>query len=75
MFKVVSAAAVGAFIVAAMTVFLSLAKVEASVPGTIQEVGECSDDRVWPNPCLREVGYEILKDRLVAAERARQAAG
>ena len=39
----------------------------------IQEVGsDCSDDRVWPNPCLREVGYEILKDQLVTAERARQ---
>jgi hypothetical protein len=71
MFKVVSAAAVGAFIAAAMTVFLSFAKVEASVPGTIQEVGDCSDDRVWPNPCLREIGYEILKDRMIGAERAR----
>jgi hypothetical protein len=40
---------------------------------TIQEVSsDCSDDQVWPNPRLREVGYEILKDRLVAAERARQ---
>ena len=39
----------------------------------IQEVGsDCSDDRIWPNPCLREVGYEILKDQLVTAERARQ---
>jgi hypothetical protein len=24
------------------------------------------------NPCLREVGYEILKDQLVTAEHARQ---
>jgi hypothetical protein len=56
-------------------------QVEASVPAPlgksdrleIQEVGsDCSDDRIWPNPCLREVGYEILKDQLVTAERARQ---
>jgi len=38
----------------------------------IQEGRDCSDDRIWPNPCLREVGYDILKDQLVTAERARQ---
>ena len=81
MIKVLSAIAVGAFVAAAITVLLGFApKVEASVPAPlgniIQEVGnDCSDDQIWPNPCLREVGYEILKDRLVAAERARQGAG
>jgi hypothetical protein len=49
-------------------------KVEASITAPtgksdrleIQEIGsDCSDDRIWPNPCLREVGYEILKDQLV----------
>ena len=75
MFRVVSAAVVGAFIAAAITLFLGFAPSVASVPGTIQEVGkDCSDDRVWPNPCLREVGYELLKDRMIAAERARDLA-
>jgi hypothetical protein len=81
MIKALSAVAVGAFIAAAITVLLGFApKVEASVPAplgnTIQEVGsDCSDDQIWPNSCLREVGYEILKDRLVAAERAQQGGG
>ena len=81
MIKALSAVALGAFVAAGITVLLGFApKVEASVTAPlgksdrleIQEVGECSDDRIWPNPCLREVGYEILKDRLVTAERARQ---
>ncbi len=81
MIKALSAVALGAFVAAGITVLLGFApKVEASVVAPldkndrleIQEVGECSDDRVWPNPCLRELGYEILKDHLVTAERARQ---
>ena len=82
MIKVLSAVALSAFVAASVTVLLGFApKVEASVTVPlgksdrleIQEVGsDCSDDRIWPNPCLREVGYEILKDRLVTAERARQ---
>jgi hypothetical protein len=82
MIKALSAVALGAFVAAGITVLLGFApKVEASVTAPlgksdrleIQEVGsDCSDDRVWPNPCLREVGYEILKDQLVTAERARQ---
>ena len=81
MIKALSAVALGAF-VAAGTVLLGFApKVEASVTAPlgksdrleIQEVGsDCSDDRIWPNPCLREVGYEILKYQLVTAERARE---
>jgi hypothetical protein len=79
MIKALSAVALAA---AGITVLLGFApKLEASVTAAlgksdrleIQEVvGDCSDDRVWPNPCLREVGYEILKDQLVTAERARQ---
>ena len=79
MIKALSAVA---FAAAGITVVLGFApKVEASVTAPlgksdrleIQEVGsDCSDDRIWPNPCLREVGYEILKDQLVTAERARQ---
>jgi hypothetical protein len=82
MIKALSAVALGAFVAAGITVLLGFApKVEASVTAPlgksdrleIQEVGsDCSDDRIWPNPCLREVGYEILKDQLVTAERARQ---
>jgi hypothetical protein len=81
MIKALSAVALGAFVAAGITVLLGFApKVEASAAPLgksdrleIQEVGsECSDDRIWPNPCLREVGYEILKDQLVTAERARQ---
>jgi hypothetical protein len=82
MIKALSAAAIGAFAALGIAVLLGFApKVEASVTAPlgksdrleIQETGgECSDDRVWPNPCLREVGYEILKDRLVNAEHARQ---
>ena len=82
MIKALSAVALGAFIAAGITVLLGFApKVEASVTAPlgnsdrleIQEVGgDCSDDRIWPNPCLREVGYEILKYQLVAVERARQ---
>jgi hypothetical protein len=82
MIKVLSAIAVGAFAAFAVTALLGFApKVEASVTAPlgksdrleIQEVGsDCSDDRIWPNPCLRELGYEILKDQLVTAERARQ---
>jgi hypothetical protein len=82
MIKALSAIAVGAFTAVAITVLLGFAPtVEASVTAPlgksdrleIQEVGsDCSDDRIWPNPCLREVGYEILKDQLVTAERARQ---
>ena len=42
----------------------------------IQGAGrDCSDDRIWPNPCLRAVGYEILKDQIVTARRARQREG
>ena len=79
MIKALSAVA---FAAAGITVLLGFApKVEATVTAAlgksdrleIQEVvGECSDDRIWPNLCLREVGYEILKDQLVTAERARQ---
>ena len=82
MIKALSAVALGAFVAAGITVLLGFApKVEASVTAPlgksdrleIQEVGsDCSDDRIWPNPCLREVGYEILKDQLVTAGRARQ---
>jgi hypothetical protein len=82
MIKAFSAVALGAFVAAGITVLLGFApKVEASVTAPlgksdrleIQEVGsDCSDDRIWPNPCLREVGYEVLKDQLVTAERARQ---
>ena len=81
MIKALSAVAIGAFVAAGITVLLGFApKVEASVTVPlgksdrfeIQEVGECSDHRIWPNPCLREVGYEILKEQLVTAERARQ---
>jgi hypothetical protein len=82
MIKALSAVALSAFVAAGITVLLGFApKVEASLtaaPGKsdrleIQEVGsDCSDDQIWPNPCLREVGYEILKDQLVTAERARQ---
>ena len=82
MIKALSAVALGAFVAAGITVVLGFApKVEASVTAPlgksdrleIQEVGsDCSDDRIWPNPCLREVGYEILKDRLVTAARGRQ---
>jgi hypothetical protein len=82
MIKVLSAIALSAFVAAGITVLLGFApKVEASVTAPvgksdrleIQEVGsDCSDDRIWPNPCLREVGYDILKDQLVAAERAGQ---
>jgi hypothetical protein len=71
MIKALSAVALGAFVAAGITVLLGFApKVEASVTAPlgksdrleIQEVGsDCSDDRIWPNPCLREVGYEILK--------------
>jgi len=82
MIKALSAVVLGAFVAAGITVLLGFApKVEAGVTAPlgksdrleIQEVGgDCSDDRIWPNPCLREVGYEILKYQLVAAERARQ---
>jgi hypothetical protein len=82
MIKALSAFALSAFGAAGITVLLGFVpKVEANItaaPGKsdrleIQEVGsDCSDDRIWPNPCLREVGYEILKDQLVTAERARQ---
>jgi hypothetical protein len=82
MIKALSAIAFGALVAAGITVLLGFVpKVEASVAAPlgksdrleIQEVGsDCSDDRIWPNPCLREVGYEILKDQLVTAERARQ---
>ena len=82
MIKALSAVALGVFVAAGITVLLGFApKVEAGVTAPlgksdrleIQEVGsDCSDDRIWPNPCLREVGYEILKDQLVIAERARQ---
>jgi hypothetical protein len=81
MIKALSAVALGAFVAAGITVLGFAPKVEASVTAPlglsdrleIQEVGsDCSDDRIWPNPCLREVGYEILKDQLVTAERARQ---
>jgi hypothetical protein len=82
MIRALSAVALGAFVGVGITVFLGFApKVEAGVTAPlgksdrleIQEVGsDCSDDRVWPNPCLREVGYEILKDRLVTVERVRQ---
>ena len=82
MIKALSAVALGAFFAAGITVLLGFVpKVEASVTAPlgksdrleIQEVGsDCSDDRIWPNPCLREVGYEILKYQLVAAERARE---
>src|ERR1700724_838772 len=84
MIKALSAVALGAFVAAGITVLLGFApKVEASVTAPlgksdrleIQEVGsDSSDDRIWPNPCLREVGYEILKDQLVTAERAGQGA-
>jgi hypothetical protein len=82
MIKALSAIAVAAFVAAALAVLLGFApKVEASVTAPlgksdrleIQEVGnDCSDDRIWPNPCLREVGYEILKDQLITAESARR---
>jgi hypothetical protein len=82
MIKALSAVALGAFVGAGITVLLGFVpEVEASVTAPlgksdrleIQEVGgDCSDDRIWPNPCLRELGYEILKDQLVTAERARQ---
>ena len=82
MIKALSAVALGAFVAAGITIVLGFApKVEASVTAPlgksdrleIQEVGsDCSDDRIWPNPCLREVGYEILKYQLVTAERARE---
>ena len=82
MIKVLSAVALSAFVAAGITVLLGFVpKVEASVTVPlskgdrleIQEVGsDCSDDRIWPNPCLREVGYEILKYQLVTAERARE---
>jgi hypothetical protein len=82
MIKALSAVALGTFVAAAITVILGFApKVQASATAPlgksdrleIQEVAnDCSDDRIWPNPCLREVGYEILKDQLVTAERARQ---
>jgi hypothetical protein len=82
MIKALSAVALGAFVATSITVLLGFVpKVEAGVAAPldksdrleIQEVGsECSDDRIWPNPCLREVGYEVLKDQLVTAEHARQ---
>jgi hypothetical protein len=82
MIKALSAIAFGALVAAGITVLLGFVpKVEASVAAPLgksdrieiqQFGGECSDDRIWPNPCLREVGYEILKDQLVTAERARQ---
>jgi hypothetical protein len=83
MIKALSAVALGAFVAAGITVLLGFApKVEASVTAPLgksdrlEEVGSnCSDDRIWPNPCLREVGYEILKDQLVTAERVRPAGG
>jgi hypothetical protein len=81
MIKALSAVAVGAFVAAGIAVLLGFApKVEANVTAPlgksdrleIQEVGsDCSDDRIWPNPCLRELGYEILKDQLIT-ERVRQ---
>jgi hypothetical protein len=84
MIKALSAVALSAFVAGGITVLLGFApKVEASVTSALaksdrldtQEVGnDCSDDRIFPNPCLREVGYEILKDQLVSAERARQGA-
>ena len=74
MIKALSAVALGAFVAAGIAVLLGFApKVEASVTAPldksdrleIQEVGsDCSDERIWPNPCLREVGYEILKGQL-----------
>ena len=77
MIKALSAVGLGAFVAAAITVLLGFApKVEASVTAPLGKSDrvdrDCSDDRIWPNPCLREVGYEILKDQLVTAERARQ---
>ena len=75
MIKALSAVA---FAAAGITVVLGFApKVEATVTAALGksdrlEIQECSDDRIWPNPCLREVGYEILKDQLLTAERARQ---
>ena len=83
MIKALSGVALGALVAAGITVLLGgfAPKVEASVTAPlgksdrleIQEVDrDCSDDRIWPNPCLRELGYEILKDQLVSAERARQ---
>jgi hypothetical protein len=75
MIKALSAVA---FAAAGITVLLGFApKVEATVTAALSksdrlEIQECSDDRIWPNACLREVGYEILKDQLVTAERARQ---
>jgi hypothetical protein len=80
MIKALSAVALGAFLAAGITVLLGFApQVEANASAAlgksdrleIQEVGrDWSDDRIWPNSCLREV--EILKDQLVTAERARQ---
>jgi hypothetical protein len=76
MIKALSAVALGAFVAAGITVLLCFApKVEASVTAPLGksdrlEIQDCSDDRIWPNPCLREVGYEILKYQLVTAERA-----
>jgi hypothetical protein len=82
MIKTLSTVALGMFVGAGIAFLLGFApKVVASVTGPlgksdrlqIQEVGsDCSDDRVWPNPCLRELGYEILKDQLITAEGARQ---
>jgi hypothetical protein len=78
MIKALSAVALGALVAAGISVLLGFApKVEASVTAPLSksdrlEIQDCSDDRIWPNPCLREVGYEILKDQLVTAERARQ---
>ena len=78
MIKALSAVVLGAFVAAGVTVLFGFApKVEASVTAPLAksdrlEIQDCSDDRVWPNPCLREVGYEILKDQLLTAERARR---
>ena len=77
MIKALSAVALGALVAAGITVLLGFApKVEASVTlGKSDRLeiqgSDCSDDRIWPNPCLRELGYEILKDQLIT-QPARQ---
>jgi hypothetical protein len=78
MIKILSTVALSALLAAGTTVLLGgfAPKVEASVTAPLGKSDrvdkDCSDDRIWPNPCLRELGYEILKDQLVTAERARQ---
>jgi len=77
MIKALSTVALGALVAAGITVLLGgfAPKVEASVTAPLAKSDradrDCSDDRIWPNPCLRELGYDILKDQLVTAERAR----